>query len=332
MNAFLVFGLFFVVMIIGLGLLYHLQLGLASIGQFGIVGFWGIGMYAFGVAYVKVDWPFDDPWRCIVALVAAAAVAGIAGAVIGWVIGDLNTDGILVGTLAFAAGLHTVVVAQRDLTGGVIGLGGLDIPFSIGGRQADEIGWLVILAGIVVALLAYLTRVHRSAYGRLLIAIGSNEPLARSLGKPTTLEKIVLMAWTSAAMGLFGAMYAMMVHFLTPLKLSVDVTLAVMVGLVLGGSARVWGAVLGTLLTVGLFDILIQLYLPLPAEWKQQALPVAKQMAYGLLLILILMFRSAGLLGRMRRDRLVSRLDLRRPTQLPESPEPSSGRLGLGRQ
>jgi len=86
-----------------------------------------------------------------------------------------------------------------------------------------------------------------------------------------------------------------------------------MVGLVLGGSARVWGAVVGTLLTVGLFDIVVNLYLPLPASFKQQALPVAKEAAFGLLLIVVLMYRASGILGPMRRDKLIGRLNLGRP-------------------
>ena len=54
LDAFLISGLFEVVMVIGLGLLLHLQLGLARIANFGVVGFWGLGMYAFGVLYVQV--------------------------------------------------------------------------------------------------------------------------------------------------------------------------------------------------------------------------------------------------------------------------------------
>jgi branched-chain amino acid transport system permease protein len=313
MNAYLIFGLFTVVMVMGLGLLFHLQHGLAGIGQFGIVGFWGIGMYSFGVLYAKVDWPFDDPFRFGVCLLLATALSGVAGAAIGWLIGDLNTDGILVGTLGFAAALSIVVTEQRQLTGGVVGLSGLVIPFSVGNRSTTEAIWLLVLAGLVTALLAYVHMVHRAPYGRLLIAIGANEPLARSLGKPTTREKILLFMWTSAVMGLFGAMYGMLIHFLTPLKLGVDVTLAVMVAVVLGGSGRAWGAVVGTLLTVGLFDIVINVYLPIPNDIKQQALPVAKEAAFGLLLILVLMYLPSGVLGPMRRERLLKGLNLGRP-------------------
>ena len=91
-------------------------------------------------------------------------------------------------------------------------------------------------------------------------------------------------------------------------NLGVDVTLAAMVGLVLGGSARVWGAVVGAVLTVGLFDIVIQSYLPLPKEWYTQAIPVLREAVFGLTLILVLLFRPLGVLGDMRRDRLMGKL------------------------
>ena len=52
LDSFLILGLFQVVMITGLALLLHLQLGLTRIANFGVVGFWGLGMFVFGVLYV----------------------------------------------------------------------------------------------------------------------------------------------------------------------------------------------------------------------------------------------------------------------------------------
>ena len=75
LDAFLIAGLFEVVMVIGLALLLHLQLGLARIANFGVVGFWGIGMYVFGVLYVQVDWPFGEPWQFLACAAAATVVA-----------------------------------------------------------------------------------------------------------------------------------------------------------------------------------------------------------------------------------------------------------------
>jgi branched-chain amino acid transport system permease protein len=308
LDAFLISGLFTVVMVIGLGLLLHLQLGLARIANFGVVGFWGIGMYAFGVLYVRVDWPFGEPWQFLVCAAAATLVAGAAGLLVGWLIADLNTDGVLVGTLGFAAAVQILATTEDDITGGARGMGGLGFPYDIGRVKDNEFLWLVITTAVVVAILAYVWRVHRSPYGRLLIAVGGNEPLARSLGKSTYRTKLWLFAVTSAAMGLLGAMNGVMVRYLDVGNLGVGVTLAAMVGLVLGGTARVWGAVVGVILTVGLFDIVIQSYLPLPREWYTQAIPVLREAAFGLALMIVLLFRPFGLLGDMRRDRLMRKL------------------------
>jgi branched-chain amino acid transport system permease protein len=308
LDSFLITGLFQVVMVTGLALLLHLQLGLTRIANFGVVGFWGLGMYTFGVLYVQVDWPFGDPWQFFVCAAAATVVAGLAGLLVGWLIADLDTDGVLVGTLGFATAVQILAITQDDLTGGARGMGGLDFPFDLGKVKTNEFAWLLIVAVVVAAILFYAWRVHRSPYGRLLIAVGGNDALARSLGKSTFRTKLWLFAVTSGAMGLLGAMNGVMARYLDVGSLGVNVTLAAMVGLVLGGTARVWGAVVGVILTVGLFDIVIQSYLPLPKEWYTQAIPVLREAAFGLALIIVLLFRPLGLLGDMRRDKLMRKL------------------------
>ena len=308
LDAFLISGLFEVVIVIGLALLLHLELGLARIANFGVVGFWGIGMYAFGVLDVKVDWPFGEPWQFLVSAAFATLLAGLAGLLVGWLIADLDTDGVLVGTLGFASAVLILATTEDDLTGGARGLGGLDFPYDIGSVKANEFLWLVIATVVVAAILFFVWRVHRSPYGRLLIAVGSSEPLARSLGKPTFRTKLWLFAVASAAMGLLGAMFGVMVRTLETVNLGVEITLAAMVGLVLGGTARVWGAVVGVVLTVGIFDIVVQSYLPLPREWYTQAIPVLREAAFGLTLILVLLFRPLGVLGDMRRDKMMRRM------------------------
>ena len=305
LDAFLITGLFSVVMIAGLGLLLHLQMGLTRIANFGVVGFWGIGMYAFGVLYVKVDWPFGDPWAFILAALFGILVAGLSGLLVGWFIADLDEDGVLVTTLGFATIVWIFATTEQDLTGGALGMGGLRFPYNIGSVKANETLWLGILIVIVAMILLYVWRVHRSPYGRLLIAVGGNEPLARSLGKPAFRTKLWLFAVSSAGMGMLGVMYGVLERFLETSNLGIDLTLAAFVALVLGGSARVWGAVIGAVLSVGFFDIVVQSYLPLPKAWYQQAIPVLREMAFGATLIVVLLFRPLGILGEMRRDKLM---------------------------
>lgn len=307
-DSFLIYGFFTITIVAGLGSLLHLQLGLARMANFGVVGFFGIGMYAFGILYVKVDWPFGDPWQFLVCALAGTLVAGVAGLVIGWLVADMNEDGVLVGTLGFATAVFILATTEKEITGGAQGMGGLNFPYDLGGVKANEVMWLVVAMVVVALMIFYVWRVHRSPYGRLLVGIGANDPLARSLGKSTFRIKLWLFALTSAGMGLLGALYGVNERFMRPTNLGVDITLAAMVALVLGGSARVWGATVGVLLTVGLFDIVVQNYLPVPREWYSQALPVAREALFGATLILVLMFRPSGILGDMRRDKLMRSL------------------------
>ncbi len=305
LDAFLLFGTFQVVMVIGLALLLHLQLGLARIANFGVVGFWALGAYAFGVLFTKVEWSIGDPWPFLISMVFGTVLAGLAGLMVGWLIADLEIEGVLVGTLGFATAVAILVTTEQGLTGGALGMGGLSFPFDIGKTKANELLWFGILFVVVGAIFYYVWRVHRSPYGRLLIAVGDNEPLARSLGKPTFQTKLWLFAIGSAGMGLLGAINGVMVHLLIPEGIGINVTLAVIVGLVLGGTARVWGAVLGVVLTVGFFDILVQSYLPLPRSWYTQTIPVLREMVFGAALIIVLLLRPFGILGDMRRDKLM---------------------------
>ena len=309
LSAYLIYALFTVAGTVGLAQLLHLQMGLAGIGNFGIVGFFGLGMYICGVLQVRVPWPdsWGVLWPFLTSLVLAVLVSGLAGLLIGWLISDLEGDGILVGTLGFATVMYSLSLSEKRWTGGAEGMAVPD-PIDLGaGVKSNSLVWLGIIILVVAAITFYVSRVHRSPYGRLLIATGQNEPLARSLGKPTFRTKLVLFSVASAGMGLIGAIFAVMNHFIRPTEIGIEVTLAVMVGLVMGGSARVWGAVVGVLLTAGLFDIVVQLYLPLPDSWYQQTMPVVREMVFGAMLIAVLLTRPLGVLGDMRRDKFVRR-------------------------
>ena len=298
-----------IVTTVGLALLLHLQMGLAGIGNFGIVGFYGVGMYGFGMCLVHIPWP--DAWGMLLpillSLLLGTVAAGLAGLLVGWLIVGLDADGILLGTLGFASIVYGLAQTNRDWTGGAEGMGTTQFPYDIGSQKANTLLWLGITVVVVALILLYVIQVHRSPYGRLLIATGQNEPLARSLGKPTFHGKLAMFATTSALMGLLGGMYGIMLHYIRPVELLITVTLAAIVGLVVGGQTRAWGAVVGVVLVGVLFELVFMIWIPFKTEWRRQALPVLRQMLYGATLIGVLMFRPLGILGRMRRDKSVRR-------------------------
>jgi len=307
LSAYLIYALFTVAGTIGLAQLLHLQMGLAGIGNFGIVGFFGLGMYTYGVVLVRIPWP--ESWGVVgpffISLVAAVVMSYLAGLLIGWMIANLEGDGVLVGTLGFATIIYQLSLSEKVWTRGAEGMA-VPEPFFLGTKQ-NSLVWMGVMILVVAALTWYVSRVHRAPYGRLLIAVGQNEPLARSLGKATFQTKLMMFALGSAGMGFIGALFAVMNHFIRPTEIGIEITLAAMVGLVLGGSTRVWGAVVGTLLTAGLFDIVVQIYLPLPDSWYQETMPVVREMVFGAMLMTVLLIRPLGVLGDMRRDRFVRR-------------------------
>jgi branched-chain amino acid transport system permease protein len=273
--AYLLFVISTMVILVAIATLLHLQFGLTGIVNFGVVGFYGIGMYGLGVLMIQFGLPF------IAALIIAVVL-------------DLDEQAALVATLAFAQIVFYLVTTEKWLTEGVVGLGSVPFPFDFG--SATEPAFLGLLILLAVLIMAYARRVRGQPYGRLLIGIRDNEGLARTLGKRTFRQKLVLFTITCAGMGLFGALSASLQHFLQPNMLSATLTFAAWIALILGGKRHWAGGLVGAVLILTIFDVLIGLVLPIPRQY-QAIVPDIKYMLYGLLLIVVIMFRPQGILG-----------------------------------
>jgi branched-chain amino acid transport system permease protein len=292
--SYIIFSIGVIVMYIAMATVLHLQFGVTGIVNFGFVGFWGLGMYGFGVLLLQYNVPF------ILALIIATAVTGGVAWLLGKLILDLDAQSVLVATLAFATIVQHLVTTEKWLTKGVVGLGSVPFPFDLG--RYSDIGHLAILLLITGGLIWYAYRLEASPYGRLLTSIQDNEVLSRGLGKFTTKEKLRFFTATSAVIGLLGALNASAVHFLVPRMISPGVTFTVWIALVLGGRKRVLGGMIGVLATVGIFDFLVETFVPITPQ-AAQLIPVTKLFLYGLALVLILLFRPAGILGLRRASR-----------------------------
>jgi branched-chain amino acid transport system permease protein len=271
-----------------LGVLLHLQFGRTGIVNFGVVGFVGAGMYGFGIFTTTLGLSF---WLALLLATVATAVVAM---LVGWAIAGLDGDSTLVATLAFATIVFNLAITEKWLTGGVSGLGGLPYPVDAGGSSGVYL--LAIIAVVVVVFVGYALRLGRVSYGRLLASIRDNELLARSLGKSTTRQKLIFFVVTSTAMGLIGAFYASVNQFLVPNMLGPQLTFTVWIAVILGGRTKAFGPILGVLVSVALFDLVIEPYLPVPAALAP-VFPDLKLMLYGLVLVLVILFKPLGLLG-----------------------------------
>jgi branched-chain amino acid transport system permease protein len=260
--------------------------------NFGVVGFFGLGMYSFGVFLIQYHVPY------VLAMLMATAVTGLVALGLGAIILDLDSQSILVATLAIATVIEDLAITEKWLTKGVIGLGTVPFPFDLG--LYSQVGYFLLALVLTTLIILYAYKLESSPYGRLLFSIRDNEPLARSLGKSTSRQKLIFFAITSALMGLFGTLHASNVHFLVPRMLGPGITFTVWIALILGGRKRILGGLVGTLATIGLFDFVIETFVPIPASAQSQLLPVIKLWVYGLTLMLVLMYRPSGILGQKK--------------------------------
>jgi branched-chain amino acid transport system permease protein len=233
----------------------------------------------------------------IVALILATLVTGLVGWLLGRLILDLDPQSVLVATLSFATIIQYLVTTEKWLTKGVVGLGSVPFPFDFG--RYSDLGHLALMLIITAGLIWYAYRLEAAPYGRLLTSIQDNEVLARGLGKFTFQEKLRFFTVTSAVIGLLGALNASAVHFLVPRMLGPGVTFTVWIALILGGRKRVLGGMIGVLATVGIFDFVLETFVPISPQ-SAQLIPVIKNFLYGTALVLILLFRPYGILGAKR--------------------------------
>jgi len=285
---YLIFSLSLMFVYIGLAQLLHIQFGMAGIPNFGVVGFWGIGLYGTGVLYVNYGVPL------LPAIVVASVLSMVIGYIMALLVLQRSGQAILAATLALAAVIATLVVSEKELTGGVQGLGTIKFPFD--GVDSRNLIFMLFILAVVLALIWLSSRLRDSRMGRQLVAIRDNEELAASLGKDTAATKRLVFAITCGFMGVLGGMSAPLHQFLVPYQLAPSLTFAVWIALVLGGKGHNLGAMIGVFVTFGLFDILIETYAPVPAE-QAILLPNFKLFCYGVLLVMIIMFRPKGILG-----------------------------------
>ena len=259
-----------------------LLLGYAGIVTLGHAAYFGLGAYAVGILNMRGI--VTDP---LLGLLAAALLGGGAGLLLGSIL--LRTKGLTLLMLTIAVLFMFSEAANKAafLTGGADGLQGISTPPVLGIFAFDfqgHTGYLYALA--VLAAGAALGRwlVH-SPFGLSLEGIRENERRMGAIGAPVNARLIVVYGLTAAMAAVAGALNTQVNQFAALNTLSMDLSGAVLVMLVLGGTGRFYGAFIGA-----------PLYLL--AEHELSALdPTYWLFWIGIMLVLIAMFAPGGILS-----------------------------------
>ena len=266
----------------------NVQWGLTGLVNLGIVAFFAVGAYTTGLLTVAgVALPL--------AWAAAIVLAALAGIVMAMVSLRLREDYLAIVTLGFAEVLRLFLLNEAWLTRGANGVTGIPRPLhTVFGRHYDLFYLAVVLAAVMLVYGA-LQRVSRSPFGRVLRAIREDETVASVAGKSVFYFKVQAFAVGAAIAGLAGIFFAHYLAYIEPNMFLPGETLFVWLALILGGSGNNRGALLGSVVLLGLLE---------GSRFAKDVIPfltgvrlaAAQQMLVGLILVALIVYRPEGLL------------------------------------
>ena len=266
----------------------NLLIGYSGIFSLAHAAIYGIGAYASALVALKLGLGF---WG---GLVVAAGVGAFASALVA--IPSLRVAGDYYVVASF--GLQVVVLAVfmnwTDLTNGHAGLPGIPRP-SVFGWVIDEPFEYVFLS-VAFAALTYAVcwRLTNSAFGRVLQAIRDDEIAAQAMGKNVVQVKIVVASISSALGAMAGSLYAHYITYINPSSFALHESIFIASLVILGGSERLAGPIVGAFVLLAIPEALKFLAIP-----DTVAAPL-RQVIYGALLVAFMLLRPEGLLGRAR--------------------------------
>jgi branched-chain amino acid transport system permease protein len=306
------FALLYIMLAVGL----NIVVGYAGLLDLGYIAFYAVGAYLYALLaspHFGVHLPF---WLL---LPLGAVVAGMFGVLLGAPTLKLRGDYLAIVTLGFGEIIRIFLNnlnAPVNITNGPQGVTLID-PVAIGGlsfgRSQTLFGvaipglylyyYLFLLLAAAIILVS--VRLENSRIGRAWVAIREDEVAAEAMGINTRNVKLLAFAMGASFGGIAGGLFAGFQGFISPESFNLFESIIVLCMLVLGGMGNIPGVVLGAILLTTFPEALRYLgelqqllfggVLVDPADLRM--------LLFGLALVLIMIFRPAGLLPSRQRHR-----------------------------
>jgi branched-chain amino acid transport system permease protein len=187
----------------------------------------------------------------------------------------------------------TVFSEWKTVTGGLGGITGVPVATLFGYPLRSLESYLAVSLACLAFVTAVIYLLARTSFGRSLKAIRDNEVAAATFGKNPVIIKTIAVAISSALCGIAGVLYAFHVSFVNPETFTVDQSVLIMAMIIIGGTGTVFGPILGALI-IHLLPAGLTYLTFLPAR----DLASLQQIIYGAAMVLLMVYRPSGLIGR----------------------------------
>jgi branched-chain amino acid transport system permease protein len=243
--------------------------------NFGHALFFGVSSYTAALLNLHLHIP---PWGTI-PLGALAAV--LAGLIIGIPCLRLRGTYLALTTLAFPIILMGIVFSIPDLTGGELGISGLE-------RLAkSRVVAFYIIVVLMIALVGIMWKITDSKTGIIFHAIREDEVAVRAAGINTTRYKLLAFCLSGFFAGIAGGLYAHFMRIAGPSTLEVGLSFQVVIWSVFGGVVTIWGPVGAVFILFSLLEFF--------RLW-----PEIRLLLFAFVILLILLYMPEGLLPWIR--------------------------------
>ena len=259
-------------------------LGYAGIFSMAHAAFFGIGAYTAALVAIKLGGGF------LLATAAGMSVAGLLSLALALPALRVRGEYFVAASLGLQMLALTLFSEWKAVTGGIGGITNIP-PARFPGFEVSSPQQYLVLALVCLALVMWgVSRLVNSSFGRSLKAIRDDETAASAAGKNVAVVKTMAVVLSSALAAVAGSLYAFFLSFINVESFTLDTSVYLMAMVIIGGTATLWGPVVGTVLILLLPAVLS--FLPgLP----QTEVGSIQQIVYGLAMVLLMIYRPGGL-------------------------------------
>lgn len=271
-----------------LGVSLNLVVGYTGLLSVTHAAFYGIGAYTTAILLTKTGAGFFS--SVILGVIIAIAMSFLIGMVLSKFKGDYYT----LGTFGFNTIILAVFLNWQSLTKGPLGISGVSRPEFLDINFSNNFNFL-ILALVFLGLIYFVSRfVASSSFGRVLKAIREDETAIAVFGYNTLYFKFAIFIVSTAMAAVAGSLFASYISFVDSSSFILMESIFILAIIILGGLANLRGSILGALFLILLPEILR--FVGFPTNIAAQM----RQVAYGVILILLMLYRPQGLVGKYK--------------------------------
>ncbi len=259
-------------------------LGYAGIFSLAHAVFFGIGAYTTAVVAIQFGGGF------LLSTAAGMTVAALVSLALALPALRVRGEYFVAASLGFQMLALTLFSEWKSITGGIGGVGNIPAASFLGFELSSKLQYLVLSLVCLALVMWAISRLVNSSFGRSLKAIRDDEVAASAAGKNVAVIKTLAVAVSSSLAAVAGSLYAFYMSFINVESFTLDTSIYLMAMVIIGGTATLWGPVVGTVLILLLPAVLS--FLPgLP----QTEIGSIQQIVYGLAMVLLMIYRPGGL-------------------------------------